>query len=134
MQNVSQDQSCRQNIAITKKLVESLVHRVTLATDQEEKLAAVSTLKNLADEPTNVIPMSNTPSCFAALMQVAHGKDGNTTEAMQFQACDALATLSYFLRKIASTDSIKQRSSNYTPKASELMNPTLRVVSYSQWA
>ena len=76
-----------------------------LSGNEEEKLAAVSTLKNLADEPTNLIPMTNTPDCFATLMQVAHGQDGNTTEMMQFLACDALATLSHWLRKIASTES-----------------------------
>ena len=50
LQNLSQDKSCRQDIAITKGLVESLVQRVSLSGNEEEKLAAVSTLKNLADE------------------------------------------------------------------------------------
>jgi hypothetical protein len=133
LQNLSNDKSCRQDIAITKNLVESLVHRVSLASDQDEKLAAVCTLKNLSDEPTNLIPMTNTPECFATLMQVAYGKDGNTTEMMQFQACDALATLSHFLRKIASTGSVELGSNNEMSKASELMNPTLKVVTWSQW-
>jgi len=50
LQNLSQDKSCRQDIAITNELVESLVQRVSLSENEEEKLAAVSTLKNLADE------------------------------------------------------------------------------------
>jgi hypothetical protein len=133
LQNLSNDQSCRQDIAITKNLVESLVHRVSLSSDEDEKLAAVCTLKNLSDEPTNLIPMTNTPECFATLMQVAYGKDGNTTEMMQFQACDALATLSHFLRKIASTGSVELGPNNEMSKASELMNPTLKVVTWSQW-
>jgi hypothetical protein len=133
LQNLSNDKSCRQDIAITKNLVESLVQRVRLASDQDEKLAAVCTLKNLSDEPSNLIPMTNTPECFATLMEIAHGKDGNTTEMMQFQACDALATLSHFLRKIASTGSVELGTNNEMPKASELMNPTLNVVTWSQW-
>ena len=133
LQNLSNDKSCRQDIAITKNLVESLVERVRLASDQDEKLAAVCTLKNLSDEPSNLIPMTNTPECFATLMQIAHGEDSNTTEMMQFQACDALATLSHFLRKIASSASVELGTNNDTPKASELMNPTLKVVTCSQW-
>jgi hypothetical protein len=133
LQNLSNDKSCRQDIAITKNLVESLVQRVRLASDQDEKLAAVCTLKNLSDEPSNLIPMTNTPECFATLMQIAHGKDGNTTEMMQFQACDALATLSHFLRKIASTGNVELGTNNGMPKASELMKPTLKVVTWSQW-
>lgn len=133
LQNLSNDKACRQDIAITKNLVESLVERVRLATDLDEKLAAVCTLKNLSDEPSNLIPMTNTPECFATLMQIAHGKDGNTTEMMQFQACDALATLSHFLRKIATSGSVELGMNDETPKASELMNPTLKVITWSQW-
>ena len=131
LQNLSQDKSCRQDIAITQNLVDAIVQRVRLSSDMQEKLAAVTTLKNLADEPANLIPMTNTPDCFATLMQVANG--GNEiTEMMQFQACDALATLSHWLRKIASTGTLEQGSKE-VPKASDLMNPTLRVVTWSQW-
>lgn len=133
LQNLSQDKSCRQDIASTKQLVGSLVHRVSLSGNEEEKLAAVSTLKNLADEPTNLIPMTNTPDCFATLMQVAHGQDGNTTEMMQFLACDALATMSHWLRKIASTESLSPGPKKKGPKTQELLNPTLQVVTWSQW-
>jgi len=136
LQNLSQDKSCRQDLAITKQLVQSLVQRVRLSGNEEEKLAAVSTLKNLADEPTNLIPMTNTPDCFATLMQVAHGQDGNTTEMMQFLACDALATLSHWLRKIASAESVSPgpKSKKDGPKVEEgLMNPSLQVITWSQW-
>lgn len=133
LQNLSQDKSCRQDLAITKELVGALVQRVSLAGDEEEKLAAVSTLKNLADEPTNLIPMTNTSECFATLMQVAHGQDGNTTETMQFLACDALATLSHWLRKIASSETIEPGPSADGIKVSKLMNPSLQVVTWSQW-
>lgn len=131
LQNLAQDKSCRQDIAMTKGLVESLVQRVGLSGNEEEKFAAVSALKNLADEPTNLIPMTNTPDCFATLMQVAHGQDGNTTEMMQFLACDALATLSHWLRKIASMEA--PSTGPASPKEPILMNPTLKVVSWSQW-
>lgn len=133
LQNLSQDKSCRQDLAITKDLIESLVQRVGLSGNEEEKLAAISTLKNLADEPTNLIPMTNTPDCFATLMQVAHGQDANTTEMMQFLACDALATLSHWLRKIASTDASETMLGTAAPKTADLLNPTLKVVTWSQW-
>ena len=113
--------------------MEALVQRVSLSGNEEEKLAAVSTLKNLADEPTNLIPMTNTPECFATLMKVAHGQDGDTTEMMQYLACDALATLSHWLRKIASTETSLPGPKKSAPRDSNLMNPTLQVVTWSQW-
>jgi len=77
--------------------------------------------------------MTNTADCFATLMKVAHGQDGNTTEMMQFLACDALATLSHWLRKIASTESMEPGLNKKAPKIAEMMNPTLHVVTWAQW-
>ena len=71
-------------------------------------MAAISTLKNLCDEPANLIPMTNTNGCVSTLMYFAHAagrekSDLVVTELMQYRACDALATLSHWLRKIATS-------------------------------
>lgn len=130
IQNLSQDKNCRQEVAGTKGLVMALCHRARQATKSEEKLAAVSGLKNLTDDPANLIPMSNTPECFATLMQIAHGHDKDVSEEMQYLACDALATLSHWLRKIASSG---QKTESKTMKASQMFVPTLKVVTWNQW-
>lgn len=97
-----------------------------------EKLASISALKNLSDEPANLIPMTNTPDCIATLMHIAHaGANGNdsTEETMQYRACDSLATLSHWLRKIASSGQQQQEGSGPQP----MIVPTLKVVTWNQW-
>jgi hypothetical protein len=101
IQNFSHDKSCRQELASSEKLISALCKRARHSKDSEERLAAICGLKNLTDEPANLIPLSNTPECIATLMQIAHGQEEGVTEIMQFHACDALATISHWLRKIA---------------------------------
>jgi len=127
IQNLSEDRSCRQEVSNTRDLVVSLCQRARQAKLHEEQLAAVSTLKNLTDEPANLIPMSNTPECFATLMQIAHGGD----ERIQYLACDALSTLSHWLRKIATAGSSETGQPSTT---NTLFVPSLKVVPFNQWS
>lgn len=128
LQNLSQDRYCRQEVANTKDLITALCQRARQARIPDEKFVAIAALKNLTDDPANLIPMSNTPECFATLMQIAHGTD--VDEKMQYLACDALATLSHWLRKIATSGSVGQ-SGNDVPAS--LFVPTLKVVTFDQW-
>mmetsp|Transcript_1917 Transcript_1917/g.2821 ORF Transcript_1917/g.2821 Transcript_1917/m.2821 type:complete len:823 (-) Transcript_1917:89-2557(-) len=128
IQNLSEDRSCRQEVSNTKDLIESLCQRARHAKLHEEQLAAVSALKNLTDDPANLIPMSNTPECFATLMQIAHGGD----ERIQYLACDALSTLSHWLRKIATSGSVP--AGGPTPARNQLFVPSLEVVPFNQWS
>jgi len=130
LQNLSQDKACRQEVASTKGLVLVMCQRARQATDPDEKLAAISALKNLTDEPANLIPMSNTPECFATIMQLAHGGDETVTEMMQYLACDALATWSHWLRKIATSGQAMDRPNK---KRTKLFVPTLKPVVWNQW-
>jgi hypothetical protein len=68
LQNLSQDKPCRQELAVTSDLLTALCVRARQAANPEERLSAIHTLKNLTDEPANLIPMTNTPECFATLM------------------------------------------------------------------
>jgi hypothetical protein len=129
LQNLSQDQFCRQEIANTKDLILSLCQRVRQGTTDTEKLSAMSALKNLTDEPANLIPMSNTAECFATMMQIAHGNGVDVN--LQYLACDALATISHWLRKIATSGSIDINHSKES--RAKLFEPSLKVVTFEQW-
>lgn len=161
LQNLSQEKSCRQELAIAEHLIEVLCDRCRNGTLDAERLAAVSTLKNLCDEPANLIPLTNTTGCVTTLMQLAHSPANavlpgtvalttpvadNTqsqpvtqqtsraiTELMQYRACDALATLSHWLRKIATSGhSLDQTQRGRIPNKG-LFVPSLREVSWNQW-
>lgn len=127
IQNLAQDRYCRQEVANTKDLILALCQRVRQSRIPEERLAAISALKNLTDDPANLIPMSNTAECFATLMQIAH--DSDVAVEMQYLACDALATLSHWLRKIATSGSI----GTLNDPSPSLFVPSLAVVTFEQW-
>jgi hypothetical protein len=133
LQNLSKDKSCRQEVAGCENLVFALCQRARRATDPSEKLSAISTLKNLTDEPANLIPMTNTHECFATLMHIAHGSEEDVTDMMQFLACDALATLSHWLRKIATSGRSLEASKKHVQPSQELFVPSLRVITWTQW-
>ena len=159
LQNLSQEKSCRQELAIAEHLIDVLCDRCRNGTLDAERLAAVSTLKNLCDEPANLIPLTNTTGCVTTLMQLAHSAPHLPTttalstpvvdnthapsvsqsssraiaELMQYRACDALATLSHWLRKIATSGhSLEQTQRGRMPNKG-LFVPSLREVSWNQW-
>ena len=134
LQNLSQDKPCRQQMASADGLLSSICRRIRNAKDEAEKLAALHTLKNLTDEPANLIPMTNTPECFATLMQIAHASDDSVTEVMQYIGCDALATLSHWFRSIATSGQrIGTAKRNDERAKDELFVPSLRVVTWEPW-
>jgi hypothetical protein len=171
LQNLSQEKSCRQELAIAEHLIEVLCDRCRNGTLDAERLAAVSTLKNLCDEPANLIPLTNTTGCVTTLMQLAHspssiistsvptlnettttgtasslpqatGQSSNNnvqqqgvviTDLMQYRACDALATLSHWLRKIATSGySLDATQKGKVPNKG-LFVPSLRELSWNEW-
>lgn len=136
LQNFSQDKPCRQKLASINDLLPAICRRVRSAKDPEEKLAALHTLKNLTDEPANLIPMTNTPECFATLMQVAHASDESVTEMMQSIGCDALATLSHWFRSIATSGQrigMMQKHPESPLGKDELFIPSLRALTWEPW-
>jgi hypothetical protein len=131
LQNLSQEKSCRQELAIANHLIEVLCDRCRNGKHFEERLASISTLKNLCDEPANLIPMTNTADCITTLMQMA---DSSTDALIQYRACDALATLSHWLRKIATSGYSLDATEKGRPPMKGLFVPTLREVSWNQWS
>lgn len=133
LQNLSQDKPCRQELAATPNLLTALCVRIRQAVDPEERLCAIHALKNLTDEPANLIPMTNTPECFATLMQIAHASDDSVTETMQYLGCDALATLSHWFRSIATSGQrIDYQQKGQSPPK-DLFVPSLKIVTWEQW-
>eukprot|EP00531_Pseudo-nitzschia_arenysensis_P006088 CAMPEP_0116125922 /NCGR_PEP_ID=MMETSP0329-20121206/6062_1 /TAXON_ID=697910 /ORGANISM="Pseudo-nitzschia arenysensis, Strain B593" /LENGTH=857 /DNA_ID=CAMNT_0003619981 /DNA_START=54 /DNA_END=2630 /DNA_ORIENTATION=+ len=136
LQNFSQDKPCRQQLASVDNLLPVVCRSARDAGNPEEKLAALHALKNLCDEPANLIPMSNTPDCFATLIQVAHASDESVTEMMQYVGCDALATLSHWFRSIATSGYHIGANQENTPsviKKDELFVPSQRVLTWDAW-
>lgn len=133
LQNLAQDKPCRQELAITEELLTALCVRIRQANDPEERLAAIHALKNLTDEPANLIPMTNTPECFATLMQIAHASDESVSEMMQYLGCDALATLSHWFRSIATSGQRIDLNKKGLKPSKGLFVPSLKMVAYEQW-
>lgn len=133
LQNLSQDKSCRQELAITDNLITALCNRSREARAEDERLAAVSSLKNLCDEPANLIPLTNTHDCISTLMQLAHGKEEGVSDTTQYRACDGLATLSHWLRKIATSGKTLDDAKRGKQPTKELFVPSLQVVTWNQW-
>jgi len=137
LQNLSQDKPCRQQLASIENLLPAVCHCIRNTTDPEEKLAALHTIKNLSDEPANLVPMTNTPHCFATLIQVAHAGDDSITEMMQFVGCDALATLSHWFRSIAASGQRIGTVQKNTPTSivakDALFVPSQRVLTWEPW-
>lgn len=133
IQNFSHDKSCRQELASSEKLIIALCKRARHSKDPEERLASICALKNLTDEPANLIPLSNTAECIATLMQIAHGQEEGVTEMMQFRACDALATISHWLRKIATNGQSMNAEKHAETKPTGMFVPSLKVVGFEQY-
>lgn len=134
LQNLTLEESLRKKVAHTDKLIKSICDVAANSTDLDVKLAAVSVLKNLSIEPSNLVLMTNTRNCIATLMQLAHGEDTTITEMIRFHACDCLAALSHWLGKIASSG-YPQAASNRQAKdlPQSVLIPTLEVKTWNQW-
>jgi hypothetical protein len=64
------------------------------------------------------------------LMHIAHGGHEGITEMMQYLACDGLAALSHWLRKIAT---LGDAMGNPDKKNTGMFVPSLKTVTWSQW-
>eukprot|EP00980_Cylindrotheca_fusiformis_P003072 scaffold713_cov131-Cylindrotheca_fusiformis.AAC.30 len=119
IQNFAEDKACRHHLAVAKNVLPALCVRVKQAFDHEERLAAIHALKNLSQEPENLILMTNTADCIPTLMHIADASDDNVTETMQFTGCDALANLSQHFMQIAESGKSIDREKRGEAKASE---------------
>ena len=116
---------------------------------EDQQLSATSALRNLSDEPANAIPFTNAKDCLLSLIKVANmdrmmaltskrNKAKRTLstkeEMMQFYACDAIATISFWMKTVADTN----RKRMPKAKDKEKMNVDsvcgpLKVTGWEQW-
>jgi len=128
LQNLSCTGNCRQELANTPELLGNVTKAAFRHDCPEQQLSALHTLKNLSDDPFNLVTMTNTPGCTATLLALANNdpscssprsqrspcspqgdiskqpstlKDNNIMA--QYLACDTLATLSHWLLTLSAT-------------------------------
>ncbi|KAL3807322.1 hypothetical protein ACHAXA_003069 [Cyclostephanos tholiformis] len=113
LQNLSCASNCRQDLANTPDLLGNVTKAAFQHDHPEQQISALHTLKNLSDDPFNLVTMTNTPGCTATLLALANndsaGGDGNKKDVStrrvmaQYLACDTLATLSHWLLTLSTT-------------------------------
>jgi len=72
LQNLSCTGSCRQELANTPDLLGNVTKAAFRHDYPEQQLSALHTLKNLSDDPFNLVTMTNTPGCTATLLALAN--------------------------------------------------------------
>lgn len=133
--NFAHERACRQEMANAEDLVPALrdVVRDASGNEDDARTAATSTLRSLADEPANLIPLTNAADCVATMAETATRRtEHNTTtsavaeETMQYHACDFLATVSFWITTIATRNGHEVRSNN-------AHRPRLRTSGWKTW-
>lgn len=131
LQNLSCASNCRQDLANMPDLLGNITKAAFRHDHPEQQLSALHTLKNLSDDPFNLVTMTNTPGCTATLLALANngfaatssGDESGTTinkkndvsahrVMAQYLACDTLATLSHWLLTLSTTRKSKENNSN----------------------
>lgn len=134
LQNLSCASNCRQDLANMPDLLGNITKAAFRHDHPEQQLSALHTLKNLSDDPFNLVTMTNTPGCTATLLALANndtatasssgsGESGGTTNnkkngvsahrvMAQYLACDTLATLSHWLLTLSTTRKSKENNTN----------------------
>lgn len=155
LQNLSCTSNCRQELANTPDLLVNVTKAAFRHDCPEQQLSALHTLKNLSDDPFNLVTMTNTPGCTATLLALANndassigGKDdgsgkkkkdqdknGNNAMA-QYLACDTLATLSHWLLTLSATRKSKDNVNgdvSGVKKGSDMGRRTFKQCTYEAW-
>ena len=137
LQNLSCDANCRQELANTANLLGSVTKAAFKHDCPEQQLSALHTLKNLSDDPFNLVTMTNTPGCTATLLALANNS-GN--EMAQYLACDTLATLSHWLLTLSSRKNTKliddkdgRDGTETVAKRGEMGISTFETCTYQMW-
>lgn len=127
LQNLSCCVACRQDLATTFDLLTAIARVAFVKNKPKIQIGALHTLRNLCNEPSNLITITDTPGVSATLLATANDP---SHEMAQYLACDALATLSQWLRLSAESciDKIPKEKLTHNYKM-----PSLRTTSWNQW-
>lgn len=146
IQNISANRSCRPHVLPnTIGLVERLC-KIALGkmcadeADPAVRHSAVGALKNLAEEPSNLLPMQKVTDCLPTLIHISHGTaEEGVTPAMALMAKDALANFSDFYQRIVMEAARKQeglvpgRVRDIEKCDDVLRKPSIQPIWYRQW-
>jgi hypothetical protein len=130
LQNLSCSNNCRQELANTPNLLAALTKAAFKTQYRDQQLSALHTLKNLSDDPFNLVTMTNTPGCTATLLALAN--DGNNVMA-QYLACDTLATLSHWLLTLSTAKTRKGKVVGEDDDG-EVGRRTFQTLTWEPWA
>lgn len=114
LQNMSADPSSKALLAVN--VVLSLLTAGSMRGDAAEKEAALCTLFNIITEPSAVASVTNTKNLVATLVHLAHNPESSSNVSLV--ACEALATISYWLQSLASKGRVPEGIIN-TPLPSQ---------------
>ena len=135
LQNLSVDTSCRALVAQTPNIMECLLNRLKDSSN-EETVAAIATLQNLADEPANLNQFTTLDNCVSSIIELAQSDDDGAKETgvASFLAKNTLVTLSFWLRRIATNGSglIVSESGGCAPHIPH--NAVLQTNTYRGWS
>jgi hypothetical protein len=123
LQNMSADASSKSLLA--DNVVLSLLTAASMRSDADEKEAALATLFNIITEPTAVISITNTKNLVATLVHLAHNPESSSD--VRLVACEALATISFWMQSLASKGRVPEGIMN-TPL------PSQKTTGWERWS
>ena len=126
LQNMTCSNECRQKLA-TPEVLSAISRAAFMHDEPDTKLGALYTIRNFCNEPSNIITITDTPGVTATLLALAN-EQGD--EMSQYLACDALSSLSQWLRVTA--DSCFEKVSHEETKSNYRL-PSLQVTTWNQW-
>lgn len=130
LQNLACMSSCRQELANTPNLLASITKNSFKTQHPEQQLAALQTLKNLSDDPFNLVTMTNTPGCSATLLALANDP---SNKMAQYLACDTLATLSHWLLTLSASKRSKNKNKRNGMDL-DLGRRTFQISTWGMWS
>ncbi len=120
LQNLSCTSYCHQDLANMLDHLGNITKAAFWYNHPEQQLSTLHTLKNLSNNPFNLITMANILGCRAMLLALVNndstGEDSNKKNVsahrvmVQYLAWDTLATLSHWLLTLSTTRKSKDSS------------------------
>jgi hypothetical protein len=104
LQNISADASSKSLLA--NNVVLGLLTACSMSNEVDEKEAALAALLNISTEPNAVVSITNTNNLVATLIHLAHSPESSSN--VRLIACEALATLSYWLQTLAGKGNVPE--------------------------
>ena len=133
IENLSCERACRQEIANVPGLISALCSCSRNKGHEDQQLAAVSALRNLSDEPANMIAICNSKEYLSTLIVLINDLENRQhektkkAEMMKYYASDAVATVSFWMTTVADTNG------KTVEPTRESQFSTLKVTGWSLW-